>query len=373
MTILFVNSIAAETWGGREEWTGQVGVGLVNRGHRVIAAGRRNSRFLSTLDEQFPEIETWPLPISGDFDPILITRLKSRIRAEQVDLIVANFNKDLRLGGLAARWDGGPRVVWRVGVDITSDKMIHRLLTPRLIDAIVVPSESLKRQMTQRPYLDADSIVVIPNGLPDQPISVGSEIRDAVRQRLGIPDDALVALSVSRLVEEKGHSTYLGALPTVLKAVPNLNVVIVGDGPLEETIRARVQELEIADSVELVGYQKMTSEFMAAADLFVHPSLAESFGIAVLEAMRAGLPVVATTAGGLPEVVGESGRLVPPDDSEALANAIISVATSAETRRGLGKLGRQRFENHFTATRMVDRLERLFLQLHSSEVTRGRA
>ncbi|RKX27260.1 MAG: glycosyltransferase, partial [Candidatus Zixiibacteriota bacterium] len=131
MNILFLNSIEKATYGGMEEWICLTAGGLVARGHHVTVAGRPGSEFLRRVSETEPGVTILPLAISGDFNPATITKLKKSLTENSIDVIVVNFNKDIRLGGLAAKLERYPKVIWSVGLNITKDSLIHRHLTPR--------------------------------------------------------------------------------------------------------------------------------------------------------------------------------------------------------------------------------------------------
>jgi len=359
MNILFLNSIDEPTYGGMEEWIRLMASGLRNRGHRITVAGRKGSEFLRRVGFSDSRLELLPLRISGDFHPATIVALHDFLRERRIDAVIVNFNKDLRLGGLAARWSGETRVVWSVGLDMTRDSIIHRWLTPRLADAVIVPSESLKDQITRHGYIETDSVEVIPIGIPDTEVLAGNvDARSQVRSAYGLPDDTLLAVTSGRFVEQKGHGYLLEAIPEVLTNHPNLRFLWLGSGPLENTLRERTGYLGLSSQVVLAGMLDSVEMPLAGADLLVHPSVEEPFGIAVLEGMRAGLPIVASRVGGIPEVVDEHcACLVPPRDSRSLAEGIAALAGDTERRKRMGSHARDRFLSQFRVETMYDRVE----------------
>jgi glycosyltransferase involved in cell wall biosynthesis len=181
-----------------------------------------------------------------------------------------------------------------------------------------------------------------------------------VRRRFDIPADALVLGTVANLFARKGYDVMLRALPAIVTALPNVHYVIVGSGDAayETRLRTVVKDLRLERRVHFAGFQDPVYPCLAAMDLYVHPALMEGFGIAVLEAMAMRKPVVATTAGGLPEIVqdGETGILVPPGDADALARAVSSLLPDSARCRQLGEAGRARVAAHFTVEAMMDRL-----------------
>ena len=184
--------------------------------------------------------------------------------------------------------------------------------------------------------------------------------REAVRQRYGFPKDALVLGTVANLFPRKGYDVMLAALLRILTHCPHVHYLIVGHG--DKDYEARLRRLAGADTlrsrVHFTGFQPDVYPFLAAMDLYVHPALMEGFGIAVLEAMAMGLPVIATRTGGLPEIIEEriTGVLVPPGDVEALGTAVVTLAADVQLRSVYGAAGRDRVMKSFTIGAMMDRL-----------------
>jgi glycosyltransferase involved in cell wall biosynthesis len=156
----------------------------------------------------------------------------------------------------------------------------------------------------------------------------------------------------------------LRALPAIVRAVPTIHYVIIGSDEhnYADRLKRLAQELKIIDRVHIVGFQDPVQPFLAALDLYVHPALMEGFGIAVVEAMAMGKAVVATTTGGLPEVVaqGETGLLVTPGDAESLATTVVSLLGDGARREQMGRNGRARAQEHFSLDASVKHMERLY-------------
>ena len=180
------------------------------------------------------------------------------------------------------------------------------------------------------------------------------------RRRFGIPAAAWVLGTVANLFVRKGYEVMLCALPRIVQAYPQAHYLIVGtgDADYEARLKVMVKESGLEHRVHFAGFQESVDPCLAAMDLYVHPALMEGFGIAVLEAMAMGKPVVTTTTGGLPEVVqeGETGLLVPPGDADALAKAVIALAQDPARCRQLGEAGRARVATQFTVEAMMNNL-----------------
>ncbi len=365
MNLLFLNSIEVETFGGMEEWIRLVASGLAARRHSVTVSGRPGSKYLERISATTSDVKTLELSISGDFNPVTIGKLKRYIARNNIEVVIVNFNKDVRLGGLAARLDGACRVLWSVGLDITKDAPSHRLMTPRLVDGVIVPSQALKTQITKFGYLDADKVRVIPIGIPE----TGSrpdefEARRQLREKYKLTDDSVVAVTSGRFVDQKGHVYLIEAAPEIVKQQPNAVFLLLGDGPLEVQLREKITTLGMEKHFVFAGMLTDLTLELSGADLMIHPSIEEPFGIAILEGMRAGLPVVASEVGGIPEVVatGETAILVPPRDPNALAAGAIDLFTSSEKRQQLGRAGLARWQEHFRLDGMIDSIEQHLIQ-----------
>ncbi len=186
----------------------------------------------------------------------------------------------------------------------------------------------------------------------------------AIRQKIGVPNGAVLLGTVANLFPRKGYEVMLRALPAIVHAVPTVHYVIVGsdDHDYADRLKRLAHELKIADHVHIVGFQDPVQPFLASLDLYVHPALMEGFGIAVVEAMAMGKAVVATTTGGLPEVVaqGETGLLVPPGDVESLAVTVVSLLQDRVRREQMGFCGRARAYERFSLEAFVEQVEHLY-------------
>ena len=197
--------------------------------------------------------------------------------------------------------------------------------------------------------------------LSERPLTYNDQ---AIRQMIGLPNGAVLLGTVANLFPRKGYEVMLRALPAIVRAVPTVHYVIVGSDDHDYAVRLKrlAQELNIADRVHIVGFQDPVQPILASLDLYVHPALMEGFGIAVVEAMAMGKAVVATTTGGLPEVVaqGETGLLVPPGDVESLAATVVSLLQDDSRREQMGGNGRARAQERFSLDASVMHMEQLY-------------
>jgi glycosyltransferase involved in cell wall biosynthesis len=365
MNILFLNSIEKETFGGMEEWIRLAAKGLAQRGHEVTAAGRRDSEYLRRISNTSSDVRTLELNISGDFNPVTISKLKKFLAANKTNVVIVNFNKDIRLGGLAARWEGDPRVIWSVGLDITKDSLVHRQLTPKLIDGVIVPSQTLKRQITKTGYINESIVEVIPIGIEERD-TISSKQQAAVnlRRKYNLPEESTVAVTVGRFVEQKGHRYLIEAAAEIVRKHPRVFFLFLGDGPLQEKLELQILQLDLKKHFVLAGMIDHVGEELVGADLMIHPSVEEPFGIALLEGMRAGLPIVASRVGGIPEVVveEETAKLFEPRNAEELSTAVHELLTAPQKMESFGFAGQRRWHSQFQLGTMIDRIERYLIR-----------
>ena len=203
------------------------------------------------------------------------------------------------------------------------------------------------------------------NGIDVDAFAAGGKDRAAVRAELGVPPGAFVILSVGRLAPVKGHAHLVEAAPEVLRGHPEAVIVVAGEGPLRRDLEALARSLGVADRLRFPGHWQEMPRLLRAADLFVLPSLNEGLGLALLEAMAAGLAAVASRVGGVPEVVrdGETGVLVPPGDARSLAGAILKLMADPALRGRMGEAGRARARQQFSIARAVRETEQLYEEL----------
>ena len=158
MNILFLDSVDRQTFGGYQNWISLLAPALKKKGYDITVAGRPDSSFIRRLRAQQPTPRIMEIAISGDFNPATIYRINRYLDEAAIDIIICDFNKDVRLGGLAARMNGRTKVLWRMGLNITKNNFIHRFLTPILIDAVAVPSEGLKKQVIESEYISTEDL-----------------------------------------------------------------------------------------------------------------------------------------------------------------------------------------------------------------------
>jgi glycosyltransferase involved in cell wall biosynthesis len=201
----------------------------------------------------------------------------------------------------------------------------------------------------------AEGIHVVPNGIDITRFDLSSETRSRARGDLGVAAGDRLVLAVGRLSAEKGHAVLMRAFVELASDIADIRLIIAGDGPVKAALAKEAGGLIGQGRIYLPGTRTDVPELLAAADMFVLPSLYEGFGLAALEAMAAGLPVIATNVGGVPELVrdGTDGILVAPGDVGELKESIAALLVDPERAAALAAAARIR-SREFTVDRMVE-------------------
>jgi glycosyltransferase involved in cell wall biosynthesis len=212
-----------------------------------------------------------------------------------------------------------------------------------------------------------DKTVVIPNGINVDEFDI-SYSREECKEKLSLLLDDKIVLFLSALSSQKGPDVLLKAMPKILKKVPNAKLVFVGGGKMRNDLEALSKRRDIEKHVKFVGFveESLKPLYYKAADVFCLPSTTshESFGIVNLEAMACSVPIVASKIGGVPDVVkdGENGLLVPPKDSEVLADAIIYLLENEDVRERMGKSGREKVKD-YSWERIAEETEKVYKEV----------
>lgn len=293
-------------------------------------------------------------------------RVRGAVAAADPEVVHTQLEFAAVLGIPAARRLGLPTVATLHTLDAPPPRSrlaLHfRLMAWALRRArrVIAVSEITRRHYLERARLRPERVVTIYNGIDPTAFQAGPGVGEEARAELAIPPDAPVLATVAVQREPKGIQHMLAALPAVAAAFPTVRYLLVGDGPHRPALEQQARELGLADRVVFAGAREDVPRLLAAADIFVLPSLTEALPTVVAEAMAAGLPIVATTVGGIPEMVrhGEAALLVPPSDPEALAAAVLRLLANPRQASAMGRSGRrlvaERFDIRTQARALAD-------------------
>ena len=292
------------------------------------------------------------------------------LRREKID-VIETFTHDSNMVALPIAW------LARVPVRIATHHgviegfsrwrmFIHSWMVNHNIAHKLVAVSQKTREVSLSEGIREERIAVITNGIVPLPIESRSRIE--VRKEAGMEANDLVLVSVGRLVYQKAHEVLIACMPDVLKEFPNVKVLIFGEGPLRTDLQAQIEKLDLSNSVKLPGKTDQIAQHLASADIFVMPSRWEGLPIALLEAMSAGLPSVATKVEGVDEVLleGEHGLFVPVENSQALAQAILQLLRDPQARSRMGAAARLYISTKYTVDRMCEQYLELMLSLNEN-------
>jgi glycosyltransferase involved in cell wall biosynthesis len=286
-------------------------------------------------------------------DPVAILQMKAVIQKGNFDVVHSHLSTSSVNGSLAAR---AARVPGFASVHGMSGKGSFVFA-----DHLIAVSNQVKQHLI-RQGLDDAKISVVYNGYDGghDPFASGQEQRAS----LGIGPKELVIGTVARITALKGIADALRALALVRPSYPNLRYLLVGDGEALADCQALSQELGLAEAVIYAGYQDDVRPYLAAMDMFLFPSHKEAMGIALVEAMVAGLPIVSTDVDGIPEVLTPgTAVLTPPREPEQMASAILRVLSQPDRGAAMADAGQQRAKNVFSPSAMQVSTEAVYRKL----------
>lgn len=281
-------------------------------------------------------------------------RLWGLLRRERFD-VVETFTHDSNLLGLPLAW------LAQVPVRIATHRgkieafprwrqILHGVFINIGIAHTLIAVSEQTRQQAMEEGIWENRITVIPNGV--KPLDTSFVNRDTVRKDLGLREDDIFLLSIGRLTYQKGHEFLVQAMAKVVSHFPNGKIGICGDGPLRSQLEKQIKEAGLSNHVNLLGAWEDVSPLLASAEIFILPSRWEGLSRALMEAMAAGLPVIATEVDGIKDLItnGVNGLLVPSEDAEALRNSILQLIDNTEMRKRIGAAG----QAHVIQTHSVD-------------------
>jgi glycosyltransferase involved in cell wall biosynthesis len=338
-------------WHGGEEQARLLAVGLRRRGHRCVVFARRSGAFARRMAEEGFDVVAFA---GGGRNPAALWQMRHALRRLQPDVLHYNDAHAVVGAGLAAF--GLP-----IAARIAARRVDFAVRSPRpyrwFCDRILCVSHAVEKACLAG-RLPAGMLRVVHDGV--DPDRVRSGNRQRGRHSLELAEDQTLLLTVATLTDHKGHRFLLEALPSVLAKNPRTLVALAGDGALRESLERQAERLGIASHVRFLGFRRDVPDLIQAADVFVLPSQLEGLCSTLIDVMLAGRTIVATTAGGIPDLLGNNtdekpvAWLVPPRDPKSLAEAIHHALTSpvecAEMRERAG----QRALQHFTADCMVE-------------------
>jgi glycosyltransferase involved in cell wall biosynthesis len=308
----------------------------------------------------------------GKVDVWVWGRLARLLRHERIDVLHAHKFGSNVWGTLIGRIARVPVVLAHEHTWSYEGQPLRRFLDREVVargaDRFIAVSREDQRRMIEIEHIDPLRTLFIPNGVPSSPPPSGRD----VRVELGIEPGVPVIGAVGLLRSQKAQHVLVRAASLLIDEWPQVQVLIVGDGPERAALQGLARELGVADTVRFLGRRTDVPDVLCALDIAVCCSDFEGSPLAVMEYMDAALPVVATAVGGLPDLIEPDvhGLLVPPNDPPALAGALAELLRDPERAHAMGEQGRQRRRAEFDIDVLVRRLEDLYCELLEERAAR---
>jgi glycosyltransferase involved in cell wall biosynthesis len=356
--LLVVDSLEV---GGAERQVVDLAVALRRNGYEVVVACSIAGDLSAALEEA--GIPVRPLLrrlVKRRLSPAYAWRLRRLLQRERFDLVHAHIYASAVAAAIATLGTGIPVVItehteaswqtWRA-------RWVSRWVYRRA-ERIIAVSTPIRRRLIERDGVHPDLITIVPNAVVSAPEARSEEPPTGLRGR------PLVGV-VARLQPEKGVANFLKATTRVASRFPEAHFIIAGDGPLRQELVVLAEDLGLRDRVHFLGFRSDASALMGSLDVLVVPSLTEGSPLVTLEAMAAGVPVVASAVGGIPDQVrhDKEGLLVPPGDTGAIGEAIVALLRDPARARSLGEAGRRRATSEFSHAAMVRRIEDVYREV----------
>ncbi|HJZ69893.1 MAG TPA: glycosyltransferase [Blastocatellia bacterium] len=331
-----------------------------------LAVLRKGGPFFNEIEPLFPVVPEFPLNSFYDANAVKqLARLCALMLRERIDILHAHDFYSGFIGSAGARLVGVKVIACQRHLKL-SNRRVHLGGTRaihRLAHRILVNSQAIREKIVEHDTARAEKIVVINNGV--EIAEPSAPARDELRCELGLASNVKLIGMVARLQEVKGHRFFIEAAARISRSGVDAHFVLVGDGPLRSEIEKQIDDLGITTRVHLLGDRTDVARLVSAFDLLVLASLHEGLPNAVMEAMAAGVPVVATAVGGAKELIldGETGYLAPPSNAAALAERIAFALGDETERVRITNAARNHIAASFGMERMVESVERLYDEL----------
>jgi glycosyltransferase involved in cell wall biosynthesis len=372
LKILHISS--ARSLGGGERHLADLANALVRRGHEVYAALRPRSPLREELTELPPE-NVFPVRLRNALDILSARSLARFVRAHKIEVVHAHVARDYPLAAMACWRNRRAKLV------VTRHVLFHlsrlHALTLARASRVIAVSHAVERALLAQKFFPARKVTVIPNGIDFRRFDADMDTsdREEFRRRLKVAPESLLIGTVGELKRQKGHEDFLRAAARVARADGSAHFVIAGAdttraGERRAALERAVAELHLKNRVTFTGWLDDTAPLLGALDVYVSASHTESFGLAIVEAMAAGLAVVATATEGAREIISdeETGLVVPVGDHEALAASVLRLLKNEDERQRLGERARIAARERFSLDRMVEATEQVYVEEAGSKL-----
>ena len=296
--------------------------------------------------------QLYAVPVRGDLDAVFMLRLRSIIAAGRPDLVHVHSRRGADLWGALAAWSRGVPALITRRVDNPENSLIARLKY-RLYGRIITISEAI-RQVLLSEGVPAEKITCVPSAVDHRRYATACD-REWFLREFGLqPTDRTIGM-IAQFIPRKGHRVLIEAAPGIVSRCPEARFIFFGKGPLQEDVRKMCDRNRISDKMIFAGFRTDLERILPCLDLVVHPARMEGLGVSLLQAAAAGVPMVASRVGGIPEIVQDNvnGYLIDVEDRHAIMRRIIELLADPEKARRFGSAGQMIVRSRFSIDAMV--------------------
>ncbi len=306
--------------------------------------------------------KNYEVPYVGDLDVLFLPRLIFILKKERPDLVHVHSRKGADVwGGIGAKILNIPSIITR-RVD-NPEPFFWARLKYSFYKKVVVISSGIEK-ILKKEGVDPKKIVVIPSG-----IDIGEYQKECVKdwfiKEFKLSEDNLAIGMIAQFIPRKGHEVLINAIPKIIKTHPEVRFLFFGKGPLEHRIKEMVQSKGISEFVRFCGFREDIDKIISCLYMLVHPAYMEGLGVSLLQASAAGVPIVATDVGGIPEVVIDNfnGYLIPSGSVDGIVDKVLALIEDKELAKSMGEKGKRLVKERFSVDKMVSRYITLYNEI----------
>lgn len=350
----FFNTV--DQWGGGERWHLDMALHLRSKGHSVMVITQPGAVLGERAQREGITVFYIVLKNLSVLNPFILLKLVNVFRSNQVDTVVLNLSRDLKCGGISARMAGVKNIIFRRGSDrMVRNYFINRYLYQNVVTGILTNSQATKKAILFNgiSLVDPDKITVIPNGIDIQSFLEKDFETIQPKQK-----SAFVLGALGRLEPQKNFEFLISVAIELKKRGIPFEFLIGGKGSQESMLKSLVDENDMTDFFQFLGFLENPKDLLMSSDIFLLPSLWEGFGYVIVEASLSELPVIAFDISSNGEVISKAtGYLTPPNDVAAFCDKITHLYQHPEERKAMGKAGRTFVVDHFESAKIFEKIE----------------
>lgn len=366
--ILFV--IDNLQFGGGERVFSQIINTLNPDRYKIFVTSFPDGPFSEAITNQ--HVEYLPLNFSKRFNPRLLFQIKNIIKLNHIQIVHGQGSRAEFYARIAHRLAGNSKYISTVAMPVEGfdvgiwRKKIYRLfdkISEEFVDEFIAVSDSLKNILIYERGTNPGKVLRIHNGIElDKYSEEDGNSRSTIRKEFSVGDEELLIGAIGRLVWQKGFEYLIRAIPAIIRKYPNTKFIVVGDGQLENRLKAQSSRLKVSDHLVFPGFRSDIKEILSAIDILVISSLLEGFPMVTLEAMAMAKPIIATNISGIDEQIvdEESGLLIPFQDPDAISKAVLRLIRDKRLARELGENAENRVAKLFSVSKMIRETEKIY-------------